>query len=158
VILYYAAGAVIVVWTVFQSAGVDHRVVAGGALVPLLDAFVGHQAFAHTLLAPTVALVVVMGATAGRGHRRARRRAIGVPIGWYLGIALSGAFASKDGFWWPAFGSDFGSRPVWPPLGVAIGLEALSVVGLVWAWSRFGLADPVRRAAFLRDGRLDPVR
>lgn len=157
-IVYYAVGAVIVVWAVFQSAGVDYRTVALGALIPLLDVVVGHQALGHTLLAPTAALGVVMGATAGRGRRRARRRAIGVPIGWYLGVALSGAFASKDGFWWPAFGTDFGSRPVWPPLGIAVALEALGIAGMVWGWSRFGLHDPRRRVAFARDGRLEPLR
>lgn len=155
-IVYYAAGAVIVVWSVFQSAGVDHRAVAFGSLVPLLDAFVGHQAFAHTLLAPTLALAAVMVTTTRRGQRRARRRAIGVPIGWYLGVALSGAFASKEGFWWPAFGSGFGTRPVWPPLGVALALEALGVVALAWGWSRFGLHDRTRRATFVREGRLEP--
>ena len=36
-----------------------------------------------------------------------------------------------------------------------LALEELVGAGaLVWCWRRFGLADPTRRAAFLRSGRL----
>jgi hypothetical protein len=154
VIVWYAAGAVVAVWVVFQSTGLDFRAVALGGLVPLVDVVVGHQAVAHTLLAPTVAMIVVMGATAGRGRRLLRRRIIGVPIGWYFGIALSGAFTHQAVFWWPAFGADLGDAGIWPPLGWAVALELAGWVALRWIWVRCELADPARRADFVRTGRL----
>jgi len=154
VILWYAAGAVFAVWNIFQSAGLDFRTVAIGALLPLADVVAGEQALAHTLLAPTMVMLLVMLATAGRGRRLARRRLIGVPIGWYFGVALSGAFANHHVFWWPALGARFDDAPVWPPLVWAVALELAGVVAARWCWSRFGLADPHRRRAFWRTGRL----
>lgn len=154
-ILWYAAGAVVAVWIVFQSTGLDFRFVALGGLVPLLDVVAGHQSVLHSLLAPTLALVVVMAATAGRGHRLRRRRWIGLPIGWFFGTALGGGFAHREVFWWPVFGTDVGSSPIWPPLGWALILEALGLLALRVVWVRAGLAAPERRRAFVRSGRLD---
>lgn len=155
-ILWYAAGAVAAVWAIFQSAGLDFRAVALGALAPLADAGTGHQALAHTLLAPTLLMIAVMVVTAGRGHRLARRRVMGIPIGWYFGLGLSGAFTNQKVFWWPAFGRDFGDAAVWPPIGWAVALEVAGVLAAVWVWSRFGLADVGHRREFLRSGRLVP--
>jgi hypothetical protein len=155
VIIWYAAGAILAVWLVFQSTGLDFRFVAVGGLVPLLDALVGHQAVLHSLLAPTLALTLVMAVTAGRGRRLLRRRLIGVPIGWYFGLVLAGAFAHREVFWFPAFGGDFGDVAVWPAWPWAVGLEIVGLFALRTIWSRAGLADRVNRAAFVRDGRLD---
>ena len=105
----------------FQSAGLDFRTVALGALLPLLvDLPAGHQAFAHTLLAPVALLALVMLATSGRGHRLLRRRVIGLPIGWFCGLALSGAFASQRVFWWPGFGTGFGHIALLPAAPVVV--------------------------------------
>lgn len=153
-ILWYAAGTVVAVWNVFQSGGLDFRSVALGSLLPLLDALAGEQAWAHSLLAPTALLVVVMLTTAGRGRRLARRRLIGVPIGWYVGIALSGSFEYREVFWWPLLGTDLDGAPIWPPLGWAIAFEIAGWLAALWCWIRFGLRDPQRRRAFLRTGRL----
>lgn len=153
-ILWYAAGAVFAVCTVFQSTGLDFRAVAIGALLPLIDTIAGHQAVAHTLLAPTIAMTAVMALSAGRGKRLVRRRLIGLPIGWYFGIGLSGAFTQQEVFWWPAFGREFGDAAIWPPLGWAIALEAMGLVALRWAWLRFELSDPQNRRDFWRCGRL----
>jgi hypothetical protein len=153
-ILWYAAGSVCAVWAVFQSAGLDFRSIAIGALLPLIDVVVGHQALAHTLLAPTLTMVLVMLTTVGRGKRLIRRRAIGIPIGWYFGIGLSGSFTDQHVFWWPAFGRSFGETSIWPPLGWAIALELIGVAAAAWVWVRFELADPRRRAEFVRSGRL----
>src|SRR6476659_41154 len=114
-VLWYAAGSVFAVWNVFQSAGLDFRAVALGALLPLLvDLPSGHQAYGHPLIAPVAALVCVMLATSGHGHRLLRRRVIGLPIGWFCGLVLSGAFASQRVFWWPAFGRGFGHVALLP--------------------------------------------
>lgn len=155
---WYAAGAVILIWNVFQSNGLDVRTLALGGLLPVLfDLPVGHRAIGHTLLAPVAALTVVMLATPGRGRRLVRRRLLGVPIGWMCGVALSGAFAEQHVFWWPAFGADFGNVPVFPSLVVAVLLEMIGVGGVVWCVRRFGLRDPHRRAELVRTGRVSVV-
>lgn len=152
---WYAAGAVFCVWNVFQSNGLDVRAIAIGALAPLvLDAPFGAQRYAHTLLAPVVVLTLVMVATAGRGHRLARRHLIGVPIGWFSGLVLSGAFTHQHTFWWPALGTSFDHATLLPSLPVAFGLEVVGLLALRWCWVRFGLADPARRRALWRDGRV----
>jgi hypothetical protein len=155
VLLWYAAGSVFAVWNVFQSAGLDFRAVAIGALLPLVvDLPAGHQAYGHSLVAPVAALVLVMLVTSGRGRRLLRRRWIGLPIGWFCGIALSGAFASQKVFWWPGFGSSFGHVALLPPVAVVAIEELLGVAAAVWIWTRFGLRDAARRRELLRRGRL----
>jgi hypothetical protein len=155
VLLWYAAGSVFAVWNVFQSAGLDFRAVAIGALLPLVvDLPAGHQAYGHSLVAPVAALVLVMLVTSGRGRRLLRRRWIGLPIGWFCGIALSGAFASQKVFWWPGFGSSFGHVALLPAVAVVAIEELLGVAAAVWIWTRFGLRDAARRRELLRRGRL----
>ena len=64
-LLWYVFGAIFGVWNVFQSPGLDFRLIAAGALLPeLIDLPFGAQAYAHTLLAATVVLVATMLATA----------------------------------------------------------------------------------------------
>lgn len=157
-ILWYAAGAVFGVWNVFQSSGLDFRLVALGALGPLLlDLPFGHQAIGHTLLLSVVALTAAMVATTGRGRRLVRRRLIGLPIGLFGGLVLSGAWAHPEVFWWPLLGTEFGDVPLLPALPLALALEALGGLAAVWCWRRFGLADRQRRSEFVRSGRLEVV-
>jgi len=155
VVLWFAFGSIFGVWNVFQSSGLDFRLIAIGALVPeLLDAPFGAQAYAHTLLAAVAVLTVAMLATAGRGRRLRRRRTLSLAIGWFAALVLSAAWAHKELFWWPAFGA---SRPnaelfaIWP---VVVVEEMLGAAAAWWTWTRFGLADGVRRGEFLRAGRL----
>jgi hypothetical protein len=155
VVLWYASGSVFAVWNVFQSAGLDFRAVALGALLPLvIDLPSGHQEYAHALLAPVVALALVMAVTSGRGRRLLRRRWIGLPIGWFCGLALSGAFASQRVFWWPGFGRSFGNVALLPAVPAVVVEELLGVAATVWIWTRFGLRDQSRRRELLRRGRL----
>jgi hypothetical protein len=155
-ILWPAFGSIFAVWNVFQSPGLDFRLIALGAVLPLLlDAPFGEQAYAHTLLSAVVVLVVTMACTAGRGNRLRRRRALGLPIGWFAGLVLSGAWAHKEVFWWPAFGWSLPSVPLLPPWPVLLVLELLGVAAAWWVWTRFGLADATRRQRFVRTGRLD---
>jgi hypothetical protein len=157
-ILWYAAGAVFLVWNVFQSPGLDMRAVAIGALLPLLlDLPFGEQAYAHALLAPIAALTVVMLATYGRGHRLLRRRLLGLPIGWFCGLVLSGSWAHREVFWWPLFGVDRPHVPLLPALGIVLLEEALGLFAAIWCYRRFGLRDPRRREQLLRHGRVQVV-
>ena len=156
--LWYCAGAVFLTWNVFQTTGLDLRAVGGGALLPLVvDLVAGHQAFGHSLLAPVSALGLVMIATVGWNRRLVRRRAIGVPIGWFCGLGLSGAFTAQRTFWWPAFGTRFDGLALIPPLGYAVAFEVLGLGAACWCWVRFGLADPQRRRALVVEGRASVV-
>lgn len=155
-ILWYAAGAVVVVWAVFQTTGLDFRLVALGALLPVLvDLPAGHRAIGHTLLASAVLLLVVMLATAGRGRRLRRRRLLSLPIGSLSGLVLAAAWRDAEVFWWPALGTDLGRIALLPPWPAIVVLETIGLVAALWAVGRFGLADPDRRRRFLTTGRLD---
>jgi len=154
-LLWFVFGSVFAVWNVFQSSGLDFRLIAIGALVPLaIDAPFGAQAFAHTLAAAVIVLIVAMLATAGRGRRLRRRRALSLSIGWFAALVLSAAWASKEVFWWPAFGWERPDAPLFPAWPVVV-LEELAGAELAWwTWTRFGLADAARRREFRRTGRL----
>jgi hypothetical protein len=155
-ILWPAFGSMFAVWNVFQSPGLDFRLIAVGAVLPLLlDAPFGEQAYAHTLLSAVLVLVLTMLCTTGRGNRLRRRRALGLPIGWFSGLVLSGAWAHKEVFWWPAFGWTLPSAPLVPPWPLLLVLELLGAAAALWVWTRFGLADAARRQRFWRSGRLD---
>ena len=155
-LLWFAFGSIFGVWNVFQSPGLDFRLIAVGALLPLaLDAPFGAQSYAHTLVSAVVVLAIAMAGTTGRGRRLRRRRALGLPIGWFTGLVLSGAWAHKEVFWWPAFGWSRPSAPLLAPWPVVIVEEVLGAAAAWWAWSRFALADPARRRRFWRTGRLE---
>ncbi len=157
-VLWYVAGSVFGVWNVFQSPGLDFRLVAAGALLPLvIDAPFGEMAAAHSLGGTVLLLAAVMAVTAGGGRRLLRRRIIGLPIGAFCGLVLSGAWATKDVFWWPAFGTDLPGIPLLPSVPVLAAEEVLGLLAAGWVWRRFGLADPSRRSRFVRCGRLEVV-
>ena len=156
--LWFAFGAIFGVWNVFQSPGLDFRLIAAGALLPVvIDLPFGAQAYAHTLLAAIVVLVVTMLATTGRGRRLRRRHALGLAIGWFSALVLSAAWAHKEVFWWPAFGATRPDAALFAPWGVVVVEELLGIAAAWWTWTRFGLADADRRRAFLHTGRLTIV-
>jgi len=154
-VLWLAFGSIFGVWNVFQSPGIDFRLIALGALMPLvLDLPFGEQAYAHTLLSAVVVLVVVMAATSGRGRRLRRRRYLSLAIGWFSGLVLAASWARKEVFWWPGFGSTFPHTRLLAPWPVVVIEELLGLAAAWWAWTRFGLADPARRRELWRSGRL----
>jgi membrane-bound metal-dependent hydrolase YbcI (DUF457 family) len=129
VVLWFAAFAVLGAWQVLRDARFDYRLIALGAIAPaLLDAPVGHRAFAHTLVFAVGSLVVVMLATVGR--RALRKHLLALPIGFLACLVLDGVFANKELFWWPAFG-DWGATAIVPPLPWLVMREALGVVAAV---------------------------
>jgi hypothetical protein len=106
------------------------------------------------VLASVVLLCGIMLAT--RGRRLLRRQLLALPIGTMLHLVLDGAWADTATFWWPAAGASFGAGDL-PSvergaLNVVLELAGLAV--LVWAYRRFRLDEPERRAHFLRSGRL----
>jgi hypothetical protein len=157
-LLWFVFGSIFAVWNVFQSSGLDFRLVALGALAPeLVDAPWRAQSYAHTLLAAVVLLAVTMLATTGRGRRLRRRRALSLSIGWFTSLVLTASWAHKELFWWPAFGvsrPDAALLPAWPFVVIE---ELLGLAAAWWVWTRFGLRDAARRATFVRTGRLSVV-
>jgi hypothetical protein len=157
VLLWYVGLSVVLVHAVFRSTGIDYRLIAAGALLPVaVDLPLGRRAYGHTLVFGVALFVVTVLATVGRS-RLLRRRLVCVPIGALCGLVLSGAWAGGPAFWWPFTGTTLPDEPLLPPL-VLVALEELVGLGAcVWATVRFGLADPGRRRALLHDGRLREV-
>ena len=154
-VLWFVFGSIFGVWNVFQSPGLDFRLIAAGSILPLIiDLPFGAMSYAHTLLAATAVLVGTMLATTGRGRRLRRRRAISLAIGWYACLVLSAAWAHKEVFWWPAFGVSRPSASLFPAWPVVVIEELLGLAAAWWAWCRFGLRDAARRRALVHSGRL----
>lgn len=153
-VLWFAGLSWAAAWAVFKDPAVDYRLVVVGSLLPLLDVLLGAPGPAHTLAGSVVLLAVTMLGT--RHRRRLRRHLLALPIGTFLHLVLDGAWADRDVFWWPAFGVDLGGADLgeldrgW----LALPMEAVGAVALAWAWRRFRLAEPERRATFLRTGRI----
>jgi membrane-bound metal-dependent hydrolase YbcI (DUF457 family) len=153
--LWYVGLSVLLVANVFKSAGLDYRLVAAGALVPLLvDLPVGHRAFGHTLALAAAALLVVMAWPLG-GSRLARRRWLCVPIGIFAGLVLSGAWTDAEVFWWPALGWSFGSGSLVATWWVVLVEEIVGLVACWWIVGQFDLYLPDVRRTFWRTGRLE---
>jgi hypothetical protein len=153
-LLWYVGLSIFLVATIFKSSGIDYRLVALGAMLPLLvDIPFGYRAYGYTLLFAVVLLTVVMLATIGR-PRLLRRRLLCLPIGVFCGLVLSGAFLNDELFWWPFLGTSFVHRSLLPPTWVVV-LEEF--VGLAVCWLLVGQYDlylPGPRREFLRTGRL----
>lgn len=155
--IWFVGFSIVLVWVVFQSPALDVRVVALGALVPLLDGVTGGPWVLHTLLGSVGALAVVMAAT--RGRRRLRRALLGIPIGMFLHLVLDGVWADGELLWWPFLGRGAfdGSLPELDrPVGVLVLMELAGVAALAWAHRAFGLDDPARRRELKASGRLRP--
>lgn len=134
---------------------IDYRLVALGASLPLAEVVIGVNVL-HTLLGAVVLMTVVMLTTQNR--RLLRRQLLGVPIGLFVHQVLDGSWTRAELFWWPAFGFDFGpSRlPEFDrPLLVGIVLELLGAAVAVWAYRRYDLSDPNKRARLMTTGQLD---
>ena len=152
---WFLALSFVLVALVFDSPALDYRMVMLGSVLPMAELLAGGPWALHTLLAPLVALVVVMMAT--RGRRLARRRWLGLPIGLFLYLVLDGAWLRSELFWWPVLGAriDRGDLPEFKPLAVLIGLELIGLAVGAWAVYRYGLADRERLRLFCTQGRLD---
>ena len=153
-LIWFAASAVVVTFVVFRTPTIDYRLVALGAIVPVVEAPWGSGPL-HALIMPTLVLIVVMSLT----HRRrlVRRQWLGLPIGMYLHLVADALANVPEAFWWPFLGWSFGgadtpevARGWWSAV-----LEVVGVLMALWAYRRFGLDDRSRRDVFLRTGQLD---
>ena len=153
-LIWYLVLAVVGVWAVFDSPALDYRLVMVGAVLPVAEIVLGRPGPLHSLVTAVAVLAVVMVAT--RGRRILRRRLLGLPIGLFAYLVLSGSWADTDAFWWPLTGFDL-SRADPPELargGVSVLLEIAGVAVGLWWVRRVGLDDPVHRAAFRSTGQL----
>lgn len=146
----------LVVLVVFSSPALDYRLVMLGAVLPVLEGFVGGPWFLHTLLAPVVVMTVVMLVTQGR--RLVRRQWLGLPIGLFMHLVLDGSWVDSDVFWWPFLGVDdvLGGSAV-PEfersLAVIVAMEAVGLGVLAFLVGRLGLRDEGREL-FLSKGQV----
>jgi membrane-bound metal-dependent hydrolase YbcI (DUF457 family) len=134
-LLWFIGGAIAIVWYVFHDGTIDYRYLVTGALLPdAVDLVIRHLA-THSLIAPVLALVVVMLATYGR--KPIRKKLLMVPIGMFLHLVLDAAFTRTNVFWWPLSGGRVSSNSI-PSLTRgwiwAVALEAAGLVLLVLAW------------------------
>jgi hypothetical protein len=153
-VLWFVGPAVLIVWAVFRSPSADYRIVAVGSLVPLAELAVGAPRLLHSLAGAALGLLVVM--VGARGRRLVQRRWLGLPIGMLLHLVLDGAWADTDAFWWPVLGAGWSTAEL-PEVGrgaVNLVLEVAGAAACWWAYRRFRLDEPERRADFLRTGRV----
>jgi len=153
-LLWYAGLSVLLVYFVFQSTGIDYRLVVVGSLLPFaVDLpFVG-LAYGHALLGSVALLIAVMLLTIGR-PRLLRRRLLCLPIGAFCGLVLSAAWANTDVFWWPFTGASLPDGSLLPEPGIVVLEELAGLAACAWIVHRFDLVDRGRRDEFLRSGRL----
>ncbi|HZJ25645.1 MAG TPA: hypothetical protein VFF40_01280 [Acidimicrobiia bacterium] len=151
---WYIGMSVLGVFMVFRSVGIDYRLVALGAIMPLvLDAPFGRPAYAHTLAFSVVLLGAAMLGTIGRS-RMSRRRLLCLPIGTFCALVLSGAWTQTEVLWWPTLGWSF---PPGSLLAVWWVVLIEELVGLVAIWWIVGLCDLYLsgpRRELLHTGRL----
>ena len=153
-VLWYTAASILIVANVFRSTGLDYRLVALGALLPILiDIGVGHRAIGYTLVFAVALFVGVMVATAGRS-RLLRRRLLCLPIGVFVALVLSGAFTQDQVFLWPFLGSSFGHAGLLPVWWVVVIEELIGLAGWWWIVGQYDLYLPGPREEFVRTGHL----
>ena len=158
--VFFAVCAMVVVLFVFDSPAVDYRWVALGGVLPLVEAVTLRPLILHTLVGSVLLMVIVMAATVGR--RLVRRRWLGVPIGTFVFLVVSGVWARTELFWWPFAGLDgIAERPLPEfdrPLALLIVLEVAAIGAALVLARRLGLDEPANRQAFVRTGRVPSDR
>lgn len=151
---WFVGPSVLIVWSVFRSPSADYRLVALGALIPLVELPIGQPRVLHSLSGAALALAAVM--VLARGRRVVQRVLLGLPIGILLHLVLDGAWADTQAFWWPFLGTSWSTAEL-PELGRGafnLVLEALGLAACWWGYRRFRLAERERREAFLHTGRV----
>jgi hypothetical protein len=154
VLLWFVGPSILIVWAVFRSPAADYRLVAVGALIPLLEIPFGQPLLLHSLAGAAALLAAVM--IGARGHRVVQRALLALPIGMLLHLVLDGAWTDTHAFWWPVFGFSWSDADL-PELGrgpVNLLLEVVGALACLYAYRRFRLDEPDRRTRFVQTGRV----
>ncbi len=157
VVLWFAGTAVVAIWLVLRDPSFDYRfLIVGALLADLVDGLIGGPGVLHSVAGCAAVLVVAMAASQGR--RQLRRSLLALCFGLFLHLVFDAAWADTEVFWWPASGVGLadGQLPVVARGWWNLALELAGAAMLVWAWRRFGLAEPVRRSQFWRTGQVGP--
>lgn len=170
--LFWHLGATLFLFRwIFRDPKVDVRFLLLGALIPdlidmpigtlgLSDRYSTSELWAHSLVAASVYMAVVL-ITTRRGRRRRAWMALGVA--WLLHLLLDGMWFNEDVFLWPFLGWDLpsGPSPFWPEAWQRAladkwrwALEAIGIIYLCWLWLALGLRNAERRDMVARTGRL----
>lgn len=153
-LLWFIGPSILIVWGVFRSPGADYRLVAVGSLIPLIEIPFGQPRLFHSLTGAAVLLAAVM--IGARGHRLVQRALLALPIGVLLHLVLDGAWTDTQAFWWPFLGTAWSTAEL-PELGrgpLNVLLELGGALACLYAYRRFRLDEPDRRALFLQTGRV----
>lgn len=153
-LLWFIGPSILIVWGVFRSPGADYRLVAVGSLIPLIEIPFGQPRLFHSLTGAAVLLAAVM--IGARGHRLVQRALLALPIGVLLHLVLDGAWTDTQAFWWPFLGTAWSTAEL-PELGrgpLNLLLELGGALACLYAYRRFRLDEPDRRALFLQTGRV----
>ena len=144
---------------IFRSPFLDYRLVAIGALLPVLETTLGFKWLLHTLIFSVGVLILVM--LLGKGKRRLQRKFLPVPIGLLAHLVLDTTWTEKEIFWWPFTGSEnFGNEVSRLEFSFSTGLilEFLAIIIAVWGWKKFDMKNSVNRSAFKSHGHLYSLR
>lgn len=153
-LLWFVGPSILIVWGVFRSPAADYRLVAVGSLIPLIEVLFGQPRLFHSVTGAAVLLAAVM--IGARGHRLVQRALLALPIGVLLHLLLDGAWADTQAFWWPFLGTAWSTAEL-PELGrgpLNLLLELGGALACLYAYRRFRLDEPDRRALFLQTGRV----
>lgn len=154
-ILWTVGTAVLAIWFVFGDPRFDYRTLIVGAVIPIVvDLPTGGAWVMHSIVASVVLLAVVMLVTIGR--RPQRKALLGLPLGTFLYLVSSGAWADQGAFWWPLTGWGASGAPL-PFVARSwwnIPLEIAGAAMLAWVVRTTGLTTPERRRQFVRTGHL----
>src|ERR1700704_1154891 len=104
-LLWYVGLSVVIVLLVFQSSGVDYRLVAVGSLLPLAIDLPVRRLWLGPPAIPRRRALRPGVLVASARPRLLRRRLLCLPIGAFCGLALSAAWTNTDVFWFPFTGS-----------------------------------------------------
>jgi hypothetical protein len=154
-VLWSVGTAVLSIWFVFGDPRFDYRFLILGAVAPLaVDVWSGGAWVMHSVIMSVVLMAVVMVGTIGR--RGLRRSLLGLPLGTFLYLVFSGAWADQTVFWWPFSGWS----PQWGPLPISqrgwwnLPLEIAGAAMLLWIARTTKITDPSQRREFYRTGQL----
>jgi len=154
--LWFCTPSILGIAVIFRSPFLDYRLLALGALLPLVETMAGFQWLLHTLFFGVFVLSSIM--FLGRGNRKIQQKLLPLPIGLLTHLVLDGTWTETEIFWWPVTGRDLlgveVSRLEFSFLPTGMILEILGVIIALWCWRKFELNKQVNLKAFIKNGHL----